>query len=270
MHAAGLYPLAKPSLEILPTAHLPALQDLVRFPVFNDDNDSDETDSPIIKDPFEPGEDKFLVPPDGDPWRMVDNYVIKQVSRFANFYQQWTGASYKGLAKNLFLMNAAGIMINPIRHAFVMPPKEPQPLDFEIILATATVALTFYCLYRYIKPAFRTPIQEAAGVYDGMTLLKTPFIRTIILSSAIWGLDLPFKFGYQIFIDEPSFLQQDMFQRTISLISISTIVFLQTHIMAEYLSLAIVPKPPKKTVPRRALEKFMESLKTPAPVGGEA
>ncbi|MFC1697706.1 hypothetical protein ACFL1H_05210 [Nanoarchaeota archaeon] len=181
-------------------------------------------------------EDKFY-PEDGSKLTRFDNFMIKSAGKVGEGYQHLTGKSYKDLVKKCYQISTGG---------------------FALSLLGARASALFLGLFSYCglkEPNFNSPLeeemeQEARGY--------SKYIKKIFRLS--WMAFIPI-FGYLGYncvdkgLDESSnsllYLGTGTMVETLSLIPFS---------LAEYMTKAKIPEPPRKTVGKRIKDKMKEYL----------
>ncbi len=185
-------------------------------------------------------EDRFY-PDDGTLLTRYDNFMIRSAGDIGDIYQECTGKSYRGLVKGSYGLST---------------------LAFLSSAALGNLSGAYFTLISYTRfsePKFQTALEEEIQQEAGGHFKKGQKIARILIPSL--GLAIGY-YGYSHFTDDPSFSISSLFDRSCILILPSTFILT----FAEYLSLAHLPKPPKKTVFDTLKENISMALTIPQTV----
>lgn len=178
-------------------------------------------------------EDKFY-PEDGSNLTRFDNFMIKSAGKIGEVYQHATGKSYKEFSNSCYKTSAGGFVLGT--------------LCFQI----SAPILLLNSISRIKSPNYESPLEEEIRLEAQYKPRKfNKLCRAAFLALA----PLIAYTNYDIFVNviekNESFLSYFASGGIIYGISLLPFNF------AEYLTKADVPKPPKKTILKRAKEKLM-------------
>jgi hypothetical protein len=186
-------------------------------------------------------DDKFF-PDDGSLINRFDNFCIEQASKVGDFYQEWTGNSYKDLTKSCY----------------------KAARDIAVISSLTNPVLGLHAAYIHHiiskNPRYETPLEEEEKhMALGNPKHSGRFGRTIGLAlSAI------------VIYSGSCILQasESQIESYMSLGLITTGISFIPAAFSDYLSKSNLPKPPKRTIPTKIKDNLKSLLpeKEPIPV----